>query len=268
MEENKDMISPAVSYMEIIKNQQKGKMSALLTLEEGALCQDSLEQLGKFYSLGVRMMTFTWNYPNRLGYPAHPNAEGNQRKTLNSSSPGGPAHPTASRKEGLTPLGIEFLEEMERLGIIPDVSHLSDAGIEDVCRFAKRPFCASHSNARSLCAHPRNLPDALIRSIGAHGGVIGANYYGKFLFPCPGSQEPYYSHASQIARHIRHISNVGGISCIGLGSDFDGFEGNLEMEDCSRLSLLEQALRKHGFHESEIDKIFYKNILRFYLELL
>ncbi len=262
MAKNKDAISPAASYMEILENQREGKMSALLSLEEGELCQGSLKQLEKFYSLGVRMMTFTWNYPNSLGNPTYPNTDEEQGKHHIS-----PAYPNTG-SGGLTPLGIEFLGEMERLGLIPDVSHLSDAGIEDVCRLAKKPFCASHSNARSLCAHPRNLPDRLIRSIGAHGGMIGANYYGEFLSPQPDSLGRYGSHASQIASHIRHISNVGGISCIGLGSDFDGFEGASEIEDCSRLSLLAQALHKIGFHESEIERIFYKNVLEFYRELL
>ena len=256
MEKNKDIISPAATYTEIIQNRQEGKISALMALEEGELCQGSLERLKDFHALGVRMMTFTWNYPNSLGKPAYHLGNLGSLKAC------------CRRGQGLTSLGVEFLREMERLGMIPDVSHLSDDGIQDVCSLAQKPFCASHSNARALCPHPRNLSDGHIRSIGAHGGIIGINYYGAFLAPYNSRQVQYDSQVSQIAAHIRHISNVGGISCIALGSDFDGFHGNLDMQDCSGLGLLEQALRKNGFHESEIDMIFYQNVLGFYQELL
>ncbi|MEY8516491.1 dipeptidase [Lachnospiraceae bacterium 29-84] len=247
-QENQDSILPAASYQEIKRNMEAGKISALLTIEEGALCQGSLERLQDFYRLGVRMMTFTWNYPNCLGSPAEPADH--------------------SHSGGLTPLGISFLTEMERIGMIPDVSHLSDEGIQDVCRYAKKPFCASHSNARSLCHRNRNLPDPLIRSIGAQGGIIGVNYYGPFLSSAPNPQGRHYSYAKDIAAHIRHISNLGGISCIGLGSDFDGMDDNLEISHCGRMDLLIHALQKAGFHNSEIDKICFQNILAFYRELL
>lgn len=171
-------------------------------------------------------------------------------------------------QKGLTDMGIEFLSEMERLGIIADVSHLSDEGIRDVCRFATKPFCASHSNARSLCARGRNLPDALIHSISEKGGVIGVNYYGPFLSDTPDEKGIFFSRVRDIVCHICHISNIGGIYCIGLGSDFDGIDDNLELENCSQMEILEQELRRCGFHTSEIEQIFYKNVLDFYRELL
>lgn len=250
MEKNQDIISTATSYADILANQKQGKMSALMTIEEGEACEGSLEKLEEFHQLGVRMMTFTWNYPNSLGFP------------------GEPAASHLAQSQGLTSRGVEFLGHMERLGIIPDVSHLSDAGIRDVCRLAKKPFCASHSNARALCHRGRNLPDKLIRSISERGGVIGANYYGPFLSNTPNVLGCYYSYVSDIAAHIHHIANVGGIGCIGLGSDFDGIDNNLEMKNCGHMELLESSLKKTGFHESEIDKIFYQNVLSFYKELL
>ncbi|MCI8484124.1 MAG: membrane dipeptidase [Lachnospiraceae bacterium] len=250
IQNNQDMIAPALSYSDILENEKQGKMSALMTLEEGEICERSLEKLEEFYDLGARMMTFTWNYPNGLGFPGEPAA----------------AH--LSQSQGLTSLGMEFLERMEELGIIPDVSHLSDAGIRDVCRLARKPFCASHSNARALCQRGRNLPDSLIRSIAEHGGVIGANYYGPFLSQIPDVFGRYYGYVKDIALHIRHISDVGGINCIGLGSDFDGIDNHLELKNCSLMDLLEEELKKIGFHESEIDKIFYQNVLAFYQELL
>lgn len=247
---NQDIITLVTSYSDILANEDQGKMSALMTLEEGEICEGSLEKLKEFYDLGARMMTFTWNYPNSLGFPGEP----------------APAH--LSQSQGLTSLGMEFLEQMEDLGIIPDVSHLSDDGIRDVCRLARKPFCASHSNARALCQRGRNLPDPLIRSIAEHGGVIGANYYGPFLSQTPDVFGRYYGSVKDIALHIRHIVEIGGINCIGLGSDFDGIDNHLELKNCSLMYLLEQELKKIGFHESEIDKIFYQNVLAFYREVL
>lgn len=257
MKTNSDLISPITTYSEILANEKQGKLSALLTLEEGEVCDGSLDRLREIYDLGIRMMTFTWNYPNSLGFPAEP-APLNTLKTAALAAP----------EKSLTSRGMEFLAEMERLGIIADVSHLSDEGIRDVCRFSTKPFCASHSNARALCGRGRNLPDDLIKRIGEKGGVIGVNYYGPFLSDTPNEQTIYFSQIKDIVRHICHISNIGGIRCIGLGSDFDGIDDNLELENCSQMEVLEQELKKCGFHASEIEQIFYKNVLNFYRELL
>ena len=105
--------------------------------------------------------------------------------------------------------GIAFLEQMEWLGILPDVSHLPMAAFFDVCRYAKRPFVASHSNAAALCAHSRNLTDEMIRKLAMQGGVIGINYYGLFLMENP-ENGIYYSRVSRIADHICHMINTGG----------------------------------------------------------
>lgn len=259
MKKNRDLISPVTTYAEILANEKQGQMSALLTLEEGEVCGGSPERLKEIYDMGIRMMTFTWNYPNSLGFPAEP-ATCQRSESISADR--------RSASQGLTSQGIYFLAEMERLGIIADVSHLSDEGIRDVCRFAKKPFCASHSNARSLCARGRNLPDDLIKYIAEKGGVIGANYYGPFLCDTPNEQGIFFSHIKDIVHHICHISDIGGIYCIGLGSDFDGIDDHLELENCSQMELLEHELKKCGFHPSEIEQIFYKNVLHFYQELL
>ncbi len=276
MAQNADLIAPVTSYSQILTNERQGKMSALLTLEEGEVCGGSPVRLQEIYDLGIRMMTFTWNYPNSLGYPAEPapftalskSVTGYEDNTRLSSLKS--AYQTAylRPKKGLTSLGIEFLAEMERLGIIPDVSHLSDEGIRDVCRLATKPFCASHSNARSLCGRGRNLPDDLIRTISQKGGIIGVNYYGPFLSDKPNEDDIFFSRIKDIAQHICHISDIGGIYCIGLGSDFDGIDGNLELENCSQMELLAHELQKCGLHTNEIEQIFYRNALNFYQELL
>ena len=231
-----DKIRQATTVEDILKNQKEGRISAVLTLEEGEVCLGDENTLEEFYRDGVRMMTFTWNYPNSL-----------------------------ATEEGLTSKGVLFLEKMQEIGIIPDVSHLPRAGFYDVCRYAKRPFVASHSNAAALCGHKRNLTDDMVRKIAERGGVIGINYYGLFLVEKP-ENGIYYSSVGRIADHICHMVNVGGTGCVGLGSDFDGIDCNLELSDCSKMGLLEQELKKRGFGEKEIGDIFYRNVLRIYKE--
>jgi membrane dipeptidase len=251
MEKNKDLIRPVTTYQQIEENQKNGLMSALLTLEEGAICEGNLRFLRNFYRLGARMMTLTWNFPNELGYPANAIEEKYKGVDFNAE------------QYGLTKTGIEFVQEMEKLGMIIDVSHLNDAGIRDVLRYTKKPFVASHSNARAICSHPRNLPDDLIVAIAERGGVMGINYNPPFL-----KDGEEVSRIEDMVRHIKYIKNLAGVQCIGLGSDFDGIGGKLEISSPADLPLLQQALEKEGFSESEIEAIFYKNVLRVYQEIL
>ena len=172
MEANKDLIGVVKTYDDIEKNWKKGKMSALLTIEEAGVCQGDLMLLRFFYHLGVRMMTLTWNYPNELGYP----------NRLASNSSYFPSNGADDTVLGLTEKGIQFVEEMEHLGMIVDVSHLNDAGFWDVIRYTKKPFVASHSNARALVPDcPRDLTDDMIRALSERGGVAGINYFPPFL---------------------------------------------------------------------------------------
>ena len=157
--------------------------------------------------------------------------------------------------------------EMERLHMILDVAHLSDAGIRDVLRVAKRPFAASHSNCRALAPHCRNLTDEMIRVMAEKGGLVGLNYCSGFLDDQP-RPELCRSTTALMARHAAHFKQVGGIEIIGLGSDFDGIGGKLEMGDCSKLPLLADALRKEGFTEDEVEQIFFRNAQRFFEENL
>ncbi|MCI8726455.1 MAG: membrane dipeptidase [Hungatella sp.] len=259
MEKNQDLIGVVRSYQDIEENWKKGRMSALLTIEEGAVCQGNLSFLRDFYRLGVRMMTLLWNHPNELGYPSC-------RDTRGAGSIGIP-----DTERGLTETGIAFLEEMERLGMIIDISHLNDAGVWDVFKYTKKPFVASHSNARALtdgCL--RNLTDDMIRQMGERGCVLGINYYPPFLkVPEAGKEEEKMkSRVSDMVRHMKHIRQTGGIGCIGLGSDFDGIGGDLEMKSCADLPLLEAEMRRQGFSESEIEAVFHGNVLRVYREVL
>lgn len=252
-----ELVGIVRSYQDIEENRKNGRISAMLTMEEGGICMGRTEYLRIFYELGVRMFTFTWNFPNELAWPNRLEEKGTPA-----------AYFVPETEQGLTEKGFEFLEEMERLGIIADVSHLGDKGIFDVIAHARRPFVASHSNARSICRHSRNLTDEMIRGIAEKGGVIGINYYPDFLRNREEQGSPMKVSVTDIVRHIRHMIQIGGIECVGLGSDFDGITSSFEMKDASDLPILEDCLRKDGFTEKEIEKIFCKNVLRVYKEIL
>ena len=248
MEENRDRISPVTTWAEIERNWKEGRMSALLTLEEGEVCQGDPALLRTLYRLGARMMTFTWNYENSLAWPGR---EGGLPET----------------EKGLKERGFEILEEMEALGMIVDVAHLSDAGIWDVLRTAKKPFVASHSNARRLASHARNLTDEMIRARAEKGGVIGINYYCNFLEDIPeGGRQ--ISRISRMVEHMKHIRQVGGAGCIGLGSDFDGIYGEVEIGNSAGLPRLAEAMESAGFTAGEVEAVFHGNVLRLYREVL
>lgn len=248
MEKYGDWISPVTSFAQMEENEKQGRMSALLTLEEGEVCQGDPALLRTLYRLGARMMTLTWNYENSLAFPGK-----------------GGGVPETER--GLKERGFEMVEEMEALGMIVDVAHLSDAGIWDVVRTAKKPFVASHSNARSLADHSRNLTDGMIRAIAEKGGVIGMNYCCHFLEKIPeGGRQ--FSRTRRIVEHMKHMKNVGGIGCIGLGSDFDGIPGEVELGTAAGLPLLAEAMEDAGFTEPEVAAVFHGNVLRLYKEIL
>ena len=248
VEKNKDSIGIVYTYEDILKNIEQNRISALLSIEEGGVCKGNLSLLRNFYKLGVRMMTLTWNYENELAYP------------------NGYFSDKENNRKGLKEKGFEFINEMEKLGMIIDVSHLSDDGIYDVYDNTTKPFIASHSNARSLCSHQRNLTDDMIRKIGQRGGIIGVNFYSPFL-----NNDYKYNDVSKIEdiiNHVKHIASIGGIDCVGIGSDFDGIDCSLEFENASNMQLLYSEMKKSGFKEEDIEKILYKNALRLFKELL
>lgn len=255
MEKNKNDISMVKTYDEILENERRGKMSALMTIEEGGCCKGEIRNLERLYQLGARMMTLTWNYPNEL---ASPNI------MTGDTQPDGTGFSLFDGSRGLTETGFSFIERMEELGIIIDVSHLSDAGFWDVAQNTKKPFVASHSNARALCGHCRNLTDDMIRTIAERGGVIGLNFYGCFLNQTNDS----HSNVARMAAHARHILNAGGSACLGLGSDFDGIGGELEIQDCSEMRKLVDALERQHFTGTEIENILWRNVMRVYQEML
>ena len=247
MAENADLIAPVLKYEDIEKNRAAGKLSGMLTIEEGAVLRGNPYVVRSLYQLGVRMLTLTWNFENEIGYP----------NTIVKAKDYDP-----SRHYGLKPEGIEIVREMNRVGMIVDVSHLGDDGFWDVVKYCDGPFVASHSNARAVCNHTRNMTDDMIRALADKGGVMGLNFCGDFLNPNGKSR------VEDMVRHAKHIIDVGGSDILGLGTDYDGIDGDLELDHCDKMQLLAQEMDRQGFGTQQIEKIFHGNVLRLYREVL
>ena len=232
-------IQHVLSYQDVESVYESGKIGALMSIEEGGVLGGDLDKLKQAYQDGVRLITLTWNYPNGLGEPHC----GEQHKKL-------------------TPKGIEFVEAMQDLGIIVDCSHLNDAGTEQLGDILDVPFIASHSNAREVTAHTRNLPDNLIKLIANKGGVIGLNFAQSFLGTSP------VSRIEDIVKHGLYLINKGGEDVVALGTDFDGIKPNTEIRDASEMYRLYDAFKEAGLSVEQCEKLFWKNADRLLKEIL
>ena len=232
-------IQHVLSYQDVESVYESGKIGALMSIEEGGVLGGDLDKLKQAYQDGVRLITLTWNYPNGLGEPHC----GEQHKKL-------------------TPKGIEFVEAMQDLGIIVDCSHLNDAGTEQLGDILDVPFVASHSNAREVTAHTRNLPDNLIKLIANKGGVIGLNFAQSFLGTSP------VSRIDDIVKHGLYLINKGGEDVVALGTDFDGIKPNTEIKDASEMYRFYDAFKEAGLSVEQCEKLFWKNADRLLKEIL
>lgn len=252
----KEYLEPVYKFQDIEQNKNRGLISALLSIEDAALIGDDLEMLEVFYKLGVRMITLTWNYENQWGFP---NVVVKKEEEI--------FRQRANKFIGLKPKGYDLIKKMQELGIVIDVSHLSDKGFWDVYNNTTKPFVASHSNARSMCNHVRNLTDEMIIAIAKKDGVIGVNYNNDFLLN-NGFKGNRISTVKAIANQIDYIIKIGGNEVVALGSDFDGISCELEMKDASNIGMLEGELRNRNYTNDQIENIFYKNALRVFKQCL
>lgn len=215
------------------------KVKGILTVEEGGVLNGCIDRLDTLYERGVRLMTLTWNYRNCIGSP-------NSREM-------------DVMERGLEPFGREVVGRMNELGMMIDVSHLSDGGFWDCIRESRFPVVASHSNARSLCDHPRNLSDGMLHALGEKGGVAGVNFYSAFL---TGNEK---AGIDDIVRHILYMIDKAGEDAVALGTDLDGFEyrhmpeGIRDVRDIDRLIL---PLEKSGLTGRQIEKFLKGNVMR------
>lgn len=224
---------------------EKSRMAAFFTIEDGRSVGGRMERLEEYRRLGVSLITLTWNYENCFGSP-------------NSRNP-------RVMEQGLTDFGKEAVEYMNELGILVDVSHLSDGGFWDVAERSKKPFIASHSNCRALSPHPRNLTDEMLRTLAEHGGVAGLNFCSAFLGKNPLSRR---SRLSDLVAHVLHMVQVGGLDCAAIGTDFDGIESRVEVPDPSGMELLFDALQKAGLSQDAVEQIAWGNARRVIGEVL
>jgi len=230
------------SMADFRQNVAQGKVSALLTLEDAVCLEGNISRVDMLYERGVRMVTLTWNYENSLAFPHSPEPE--------------------KHALGLKDFGFEVLDKMNSLGMVADVSHLSEGGFYDVAEHSRKPFVASHSCARALCEHSRNLSDKQLRTLGEKGGICGVNFYSAFLSP-----ESEFSRNEEILRHMEYIVNKAGVEACALGSDFDGITCGLEMQDYSGMAHLADMIADR-FGGDNADRILNKNALRVFEEVI
>ena len=208
--------------------------TAFLTVEGGSVLAGDLSRIAMLAQRGVRMLTLTWNGANELG--------GGQAEDI-----------------GLTPIGRQAIPLLEQHGIIVDVSHLGDNGFWEVAGLAKRPFVASHSNARAVCGHPRNLTDDQFKAIVQAGGLVGINFYTCFI-----SQDGRDPSPRKLVEHIHHFAALGGEDHIALGSDYDGASVPDWMDRSEKLDCAISLMIKSGLEPALAEKICYKNARAFF----
>lgn len=212
----------------------QGKTALLLTVENGSALEGRLERVEQLRRDGVVMMTLTWNGANELGS----------------------GHSTDG---GLTTFGKEAVREMERQGILVDVSHLNDRGFFELLATAQRPFVASHSNARAVCPHRRNLTDEQIREMVERRCLMGLNYYNAFL-----RSDGQEAALEDLWRHVEHFLELGAENCLALGSDFDGAEVPACLDSPGKIAGLAEFFHRKGLSPALTEKILWRNALDFF----
>ena len=278
VEQNRDNVAFAFNHEQDLKNQKDGLISIFLGMENGLPIQKNLSMLRLFHKMGIRYLTLT---------------HANHNEICDSCAP------KEKRWGGVSPFGREVIAECNRLGILIDVSHISDDAFWDVLKYSDKPVVATHSCCRALCNHPRNMTDDMIKALAAKGGVIQINFYPSFLSEeygrkfsplCDAFDEadkawredmenpllqanlkeatekmislerPSYK---VIADHLDHVVNLVGVNHVGFGSDFDGIEvGPLGLDDVSMMPKLIVELRRRGYSENDIEKIAGGNFFR------
>lgn len=233
MEKFSDRTSHCRSGEEVEAAWKAGKSASILTVEGGAALDGKLENVKLLADQGVCCMTLTWNGENEI-------ASGNVTD------------------HGFSDFGRQVIPEMERCGILVDVSHLNDRGFYELLELAEKPFVATHSNARAICGHKRNLTDEMIREMVRRDCLIGLNYYINFLDDAERAETPDF-----IYRHIAHFYELGAEKNLALGSDFDGSDLPSWLNTPEKVAELYEYLLSRDLAREQLDGLFYGNALRF-----
>lgn len=228
------LVSPCRTAEDIQRAWSRGKAAALLTVENASALAGELPRVEQLRRDGVVMMTLTWNGVNELGS----------------------GHSTDG---GLTTFGKAAVREMEAQGILVDVSHLNDRGFFDLLDICQKPFTASHSNARAVCPHRRNLTDEQIQEMVQRKCLIGLNYYNAFLRP--DGQE---ATLEDLWRHVAHFLELGAQDCLALGSDFDGADLPPCLDSPEKITRLGAFFLEKGLSPTLIENILWRNALDFF----
>ena len=269
-----DDLAMAYSADDVERVVKAGKIASLIGVEGGVAIEHDLALLRSYYRLGARYMTLTHNV------------------TLDWVD----AATDEPRNHGLSPFGERVVREMNRLGMLVDISHVSPETMDAVLRVSQAPIIASHSSAYALVPHPRNVPDAILARIPRNGGVVMVNFYSGFVVPAhakaltearkelkakyPDPKEyrkayDAWSKAAKLPRgtigdvadHIDHIIKVAGIDHVGIGSDFDGIDAwPVGLDDVSCYPRLTEELLRRGYSEADVHKILGGNVLRAFRE--
>lgn len=258
---------------EIVRIHESGKIASLIGIEGGHSIDNSLGVLRTYYDLGVRYMTLTHS------------------ETLDWAD----SATDAPKSNGLSPFGEDVVHEMNRLGMLVDLSHVSAETMRHTLRISKVPVIFSHSSAFALADHPRNVPDDVLKQMRANGGIVMVNFYSGFVVPeAARLRKKMFETARELKKkypddkafrealtqyqkdnpiprgsihdvvdHIEHIIKVAGIDHVGLGSDFDGIDSTPEqLEDVSKYPLITQELLNRGYKKEQILKVLGGNFLR------
>jgi membrane dipeptidase len=268
-----DRLSLALTADDIERDAKRGRLASLLGMEGGHVIENSLGALRSYYALGARYMTLTHNVTTDWADAA-----------LDSA-----------RHGGLTPFGREVVHEMNRLGMLVDLAHVSPGTMSDALDATDAPVIFSHSGARALVDHPRNVPDSILARLPKNGGVVMVTFVPQFVSTefmaweqqsdsvwkqlkatVPDSAERRRQHdaweaghappsatLAQVADHIEHVRDVAGVDHVGIGSDFDGIEHvPVGLEDVSRFPFLFAELIRRGWNDTDLQKLAGRNLLR------
>ena len=264
----------ALDADDVERIQANGKIASLIGMEGGHSIEGSIGKLRQLHSMGARYMTLTHS------------------ETLEWAD----SATDVSRSDGLSEFGEQIVLEMNRLGMLVDISHVSPATMHDALRVSKAPVIFSHSSARKIADHPRNVPDDVLAELPKNGGVVMINFFSGFVVPesagvllkqsalrkelkskYPESKElqerelkqwqlknPYPAgQAEIIVDHIEQVIRVAGIDHVGLGSDFDGISKlPIGIEDVSKYPVITELMLRRGYEEEAIHKVLYGNALR------
>lgn len=246
IEKNSDTIALATTYQDVMDAVEEGKIAAILAIEGGSPLEGDLGVLRVLYRLGIRSMTLTH-------YPRNELADGSRDDS----------------KSHLTNFGVEVVEEMNRMGMIVDISHLNETGFWDVLKTTKSPVIASHSNCKALCNHHRNITDEQIKALAENGGVMNISFCGGFIKDGGFSTELLSKvTVEDWLDHLDHAVGLVGTDHVGLGSDFDGGCGFPGMDGINLMPNITRGLVARSYSDEDIEKILGGNNLRIFKKIL